>query len=99
MANAYAPPASELEEAIARIWQMRLGIGQIGIHDNFFELGGDSLLATQIAAQLSDTFKIALPLQHFFQHQTIAGLAEIIEGTLLEEIAALTEAEAEDLLP
>ncbi len=99
VANAYAPPDNELEATIARVWQVRLGIGQIGVHDNFFELGGDSLLATQIVAQLSDTFKIALPLQHFFQHQTIAGLAEIIESLLLEEIAALTEDEAEGLLP
>ncbi|MBV9927460.1 MAG: acyltransferase domain-containing protein [Acidobacteria bacterium] len=97
VSSAYVPPGSALEEAIARIWQARLGIGQIGVHDNFFELGGDSLLGTQIAAQLSDTFKIPLPLQNFFQRQTIAGLAEVIETILFDEIASLTEAEAEDL--
>jgi acyl transferase domain-containing protein len=41
----YVAPRSEVEKAIARIWQEILGIERVGLHDNFFDIGGHSLLA------------------------------------------------------
>lgn len=35
-----ARPATELENALARIWERILQVPQVGVRDNFFELGG-----------------------------------------------------------
>ena len=40
----FVPPANELENMIAGIWQPLLGVAAVGRHDDFFVLGGDSLL-------------------------------------------------------
>src|SRR5262249_47689899 len=40
--QAYEAPVSELERALAGLWQSLLGFDRVGIHDNFFELGGHS---------------------------------------------------------
>ncbi|MCB1035725.1 MAG: SDR family oxidoreductase, partial [Acidobacteria bacterium] len=40
----YVAPRTELEEALAEMWQELLGIDRVGVHDDFFELGGHSLL-------------------------------------------------------
>ena len=79
LVNDYVPPADEIQQKLAAVWQDFLGIEKIGIHDNFFELGGHSLLATQLVNQLSRTFKIAIPLRSLFDQATIAQLAAAIQ--------------------
>jgi len=78
LANAYIPPANEVQQKVASVWQEFLGIEKIGIHDNFFELGGHSLLATRLIHQLSRTFKVTIPLRSLFDRSTIAELADAI---------------------
>jgi hypothetical protein len=56
-----------------------------GIHDNFFSMGGYSLLATQVAARISDVFKLHLPLKQFIETPTIAGLAKVIQRISLAQ--------------
>jgi non-ribosomal peptide synthase protein (TIGR01720 family) len=72
--NDYVAPRNEVEENLAKIWQQRLGIDQVGINDNFFELGGDSVLAIQVIAK-ANQLGFKLTAQQMFQHQTIAELA------------------------
>ncbi|MFN6571977.1 SDR family NAD(P)-dependent oxidoreductase [Dendronalium sp. ChiSLP03b] len=78
--HAYVAPRSEVEQAIANIWQKLLGIGQIGIHDSFFELGGDSVLGIQVSARAAKA-GFRLTPQQLFEHQTIAKLAEVVNTT------------------
>jgi non-ribosomal peptide synthase protein (TIGR01720 family) len=85
LGTALEPPATELERAIARVWQGALGVDEIGRHDNFFELGGDSVLAIQIMAKLNKS-GLRLTVQQLFQYQTVAELAEIAQGP--EEVRA-----------
>jgi amino acid adenylation domain-containing protein len=79
--EAYAPPNSDTERALAAMWAQVLGLEQIGVHDNFFELGGHSLLATQVASRLRATFQVELPLRSLFETPTIAGLVSTLEKT------------------
>ena len=58
--NPYIPPANEIEQTIADIWQTHLGIEQIGIHDPFFELGGNSLVGMLIVSQLQKALQTQL---------------------------------------
>lgn len=69
-------PRNELEEKLTDTWKQVLKLGDVGIHDNVFELGGDSLLILQIVAHLMD-HGIELRVDEFFEHQTIAELAQI----------------------
>ncbi|WP_235949636.1 non-ribosomal peptide synthetase, partial [Paenibacillus glycinis] len=57
---AYVAPRSELEQAVASIWQDVLGVAQVGVHDNFFELGGHSLRAMTLLSRLHRELGVAL---------------------------------------
>ncbi|GAB4152151.1 MAG: type I polyketide synthase [Candidatus Promineifilaceae bacterium] len=77
----YVAPRSAAEEQIAALWQDVLGLDQVGVHDNFFELGGDSLLGTQIMARAKDA-GIELTPNQFFQHQTVAEIAALLQDQI-----------------
>jgi acyl carrier protein len=64
--EAFVPPRTPVEEALAGIWEEVFGLEQVGIHDDFFELGGHSLLATQVVSRLRRAFGVELPLRRFF---------------------------------
>lgn len=83
----FVAPRTEAEQRIADLWQAVLGIDRVGIHDNFFELGGDSLLGTQIMAQAKEAGIELTPAQ-FFQHQTIAEIAALMDGVSGDSPAA-----------
>lgn len=50
----YVAPRTEMEQALAKVWQEVLGVERVGIHDNFFDLGGHSLLSMQVIAMIRD---------------------------------------------
>lgn len=79
MSGSFAAPDSPLETEIARLWERLLGISGIGIHDSFFELGGNSLLLTQLLAQIRKTFRQELSLTSLFERPTIAGIAKLLQ--------------------
>ncbi|MCG7317691.1 non-ribosomal peptide synthetase [Brevibacillus laterosporus] len=76
--KAYDAPRNKLEQSLAEIWQVVLGIEKIGIKDNFFELGGDSLKAMSVITQVHKAFQIELPLKVLFEAQIIETLSEYI---------------------
>lgn len=89
---------SPVAEAVAEIWQQLLGRERVGFHDDFFTIGGHSLLATQVILRLNETFDLELPVRVLFEEPTIARLAQTIEQTIFDEIAALEESEAQQAL-
>lgn len=84
--TAFVAPESELEQSIAEVWQSLLGMDAVGIHDNLFELGGDSLLGIQLLSRVRAVFGIDMRPADFFRSPTVAGLAELVETKLLDEI-------------
>src|SRR5262249_2197680 len=76
----YVAPRTPVEQQLAAIWELVLGVAQVGVHDNFFELGGHSLLATQVVSRLRTTFAVELPLRTLFEAPTVAALAQRVEG-------------------
>ncbi|HEX2207304.1 MAG TPA: beta-ketoacyl synthase N-terminal-like domain-containing protein [Longimicrobium sp.] len=97
LATEYHAPTTDVEEAVAGIWEELLGISPIGIHDDFFALGGHSLLATQIISRCRDGFGLELPLKAIFEAPTIARFAALVEDAIVAEIDALTDEEALEL--
>ncbi|MBC1218644.1 amino acid adenylation domain-containing protein [Nostoc sp. UCD121] len=74
----YEAPNSEMERAIANIWQEVLKLEKVGINDNFFDLGGHSLLMVQVKQKLDSAFHKELSIIELFQHSTIHSLAKYL---------------------
>lgn len=68
-------PQTELERAIAAIWQEMLHLERVSVHDNFFDLGGNSLLMTRVHGKLKELGLKELSMVALFQFPTISALA------------------------
>ena len=74
----YEAPNSELETAIAKIWQEVLHLEKAGVNDNFFDLGGNSLLMVQVNNKLREVMDCDISVVEMFQNPTIKSLAKYI---------------------
>lgn len=54
----FQEPETAVEKELAEIWKTVLHTDNISRNDNYFELGGDSLLATQLNAEINKKFNI-----------------------------------------
>lgn len=77
LATKYVEASNDTEQKLVEIWQEALGFTPIGIYDNFFDLGGDSVIAIQLAAKANKK-GLKISSKQFFEHQTIADLANNI---------------------
>ena len=78
--RAYVPPRTPVEEVLAGIWSAVLKVDRVGAEDDFFALSGHSLLATQVAWRIRESFGVDLPLRRLFERATLAELAAEIEA-------------------
>ncbi|HET8913522.1 MAG TPA: amino acid adenylation domain-containing protein, partial [Ktedonobacteraceae bacterium] len=85
----YVAPASQVEQAIATIWQNVLHLETVGIHHNFFDLGGHSLLLTRVARMMNETLHLNITILDLFQHPTIAALASFLRHEQQKQPAAI----------
>jgi amino acid adenylation domain-containing protein len=72
----FAPPQTETEIKIAKIWKTVLQISHddqdtIGIDDNFFDRGGNSLSLMQIVSQIQQEYSVEMSIATFFNQPTI----------------------------
>jgi acyl transferase domain-containing protein/acyl carrier protein len=98
LATEYVAARSELEERIAQLWQLSLGIERIGVFDRFFELGGDSVFANQMIVEINQSLGVKIDANRAFEEFTVAHIAALAEESLLGRLAAMTDEEAEALL-
>jgi amino acid adenylation domain-containing protein len=70
----YAPPRTEVERALAAVWQAVLGVERVGRHDDFFALGGDSMRAVEVVAR-ARRVGLDVTLRQLFERPVLAGLA------------------------
>jgi SagB-type dehydrogenase family enzyme len=77
--KAFVAPESDLEKAIAAVWQEMLPAAKVGLHDNFFDLGGNSLLMVRAYTKLRKLLKRDISIiEMFFQYPTIHALTEFL---------------------
>lgn len=75
----YRAAETELQQAVAAIWQEVLGIKRVGLDDNFFELGGHSLLATQVVSRINQELQVKLSVRSLFETRHLGALVEVVE--------------------
>jgi amino acid adenylation domain-containing protein len=97
----YAPPRTEVEKKLCRLWSEVLGIEEknIGIDDNFFQLGGHSLRATILIAKIYKTFNVRVLLGELFDRPFIRGLARLIADAGVEVFTAIEPVEKREYYP
>jgi acyl carrier protein len=78
LSAASAAPRTDLEAALAGIWQDVLETDAIGIDDNFFDLGGHSLKAARIVFRIEHDLGLNVALVDVLRHPTIGALAAAI---------------------
>lgn len=76
--QAIAPPRSEMEQRIAKVWQEMLRLDKVGIKDNFFDLGGHSLLLVKTHSRLTAELGCDLTVLDLFEYPTIEALAKYL---------------------
>ncbi|MCP4660355.1 MAG: amino acid adenylation domain-containing protein [bacterium] len=91
--DGYVAPRNPAEEALSEIFAELLEIERVGVNDSFFDLGGHSLLLPQVLYQVRETFQVEVPVRLFYEEPTVAGLAEVVEELILDQIEDL-DAEA-----
>jgi acyl carrier protein len=86
--SAYVPPETEIEQAIANIWQMVLRVDKVSCDQNFFDLGGHSLLIIQVSNHLRDRFGLNVPIVELFKYPTVRSLAKHLSRAKVEETSS-----------
>jgi amino acid adenylation domain-containing protein len=79
--DGFEGPRTPTEDGLAQLFVSLLGHEPVGIHDSFFDLGGHSLLVTQLAARIRETFHIDVPLRAVFESPTVEELAAVIDAS------------------
>jgi myxalamid-type nonribosomal peptide synthetase MxaA len=85
----FIEPESELEREIAQAFASVLGLEKVGAEDNFFDIGGNSLLIALLAARLSSTYQMDLPLPEIFDKATVRGVARVVDTYQKEGITGV----------
>jgi hypothetical protein len=71
----YQEPRTDIETALAGIWQALFGFEKIGTRDDFFELGGDSFKAIQVIEK-ANRLNINISLTDIMNSRTIEKIAQ-----------------------
>jgi amino acid adenylation domain-containing protein len=72
----------KFEVQIIETWKEVLGINNISSTDNFFSIGGHSLLAIEVAAKLTEKFRLSITIKDIFEYDDVQSLASKIATTL-----------------
>ncbi|WP_373493940.1 amino acid adenylation domain-containing protein, partial [Aquiflexum sp.] len=81
----FEPPTTKLEKQLAGIWEVILGVENIGLHDDFFELGGHSLMAMRVIGALRKETRQMLSIRDLFSYPTIKQLTEILGNKKIDD--------------
>lgn len=78
--KSYVAPQSDMEKAVAEIWQDLLQLDAIGLDDPFFQIGGHSLLAMRVVSAIRKQLELELSVREMFTYTTIRTMAAHLEA-------------------
>ncbi|MBI6548982.1 amino acid adenylation domain-containing protein [Xenorhabdus sp. VLS] len=73
--RAYEAPTTDMEIALAKIWQALLGLEKVSRYDHFFELGGHSLMVVHLIERLRNQGH-GLDIRTVFSTPVLAEMAK-----------------------
>ncbi|MGP4101277.1 phosphopantetheine-binding protein [Nonomuraea sp. KM90] len=76
------PPADDLEQAVADVFEELLEVPVLDRAADFFGLGGDSLLAVRAVVRLAKEAGVSVPVREFLADSTVAGVATAVRSRL-----------------
>jgi amino acid adenylation domain-containing protein len=76
-------PRTPTERAVGKIWAAVLPVTEVDVTTSFFDTGGTSLLVIELISRLGAEFGTAVSLREFLSAPTVAGVAELVETSLL----------------
>ncbi|TCB96886.1 amino acid adenylation domain-containing protein [Micromonospora zingiberis] len=79
-ASARRATGNPVEEGLAEIWSALLGTGPYDAEVSFFGAGGHSLLVPVLVQRIRRRFGVTVPLRECFTHNTLAGMAALVEA-------------------
>lgn len=91
----YEPPAGEVEQPLARIWQELLHIERVGRNDHFFRLGGNSMTSLRLIVKVAEAFGAYLAATAVFKYPTLHEMAQLIEVLASETVHVADNAQPE----
>ena len=68
-----------LDNTVLEVLRSILGVPSLGLDDDFFDMGGNSLLAIQVAADLSDSYGIELNPGDMYSYRTARDITEWVK--------------------
>jgi acyl-CoA synthetase (AMP-forming)/AMP-acid ligase II len=74
-----APPRTDAQRRLARIWRGVLGGAAVDAAADFFQCGGDSMRAAQVAALAADEWRVGVSAEDVFARPTLEAFAAWIE--------------------
>lgn len=78
-------PATEIERKLADIWKAVLKQEEIFMEDSYFRLGGDSLIATQLSAEIQCEFEVKFMLEDVFLEPVFRGQVKLLQSMLEDQ--------------
>lgn len=91
----FVAPESDMQKEISSVWCGVLRLEGIGVDDDFFNIGGTSLLAVQVASELSEKLGQRISTVSIFEGRTIRVMAASLDGSSQKESEAKIDASSD----
>ncbi|MFD6395686.1 non-ribosomal peptide synthase/polyketide synthase [Nocardia sp. NPDC060249] len=95
----FREPRTATERSVAALFAELLEVDVVGLDDDFFRLGGNSLIATRAIGRLQANFGVRVDVRDFFDSPTVAVLAKLVEGGVIDDRPALVAGPRPEVLP
>ncbi|MEU7861585.1 amino acid adenylation domain-containing protein [Nonomuraea sp. NPDC049141] len=89
------PPRTPIEELVAEVFAVVLGLPGCCAEDSFFDLDGNSLTAAQAVAKVRARLPVTVGVRDLFAAPTVAGFAELLGARMFEALTARGTSDAE----
>lgn len=78
----FAPPVTDMENAIAAMLEDLLPIKRLSMTDNLPLVGADSLVLVELSVRISERFAVSIEAMDLFESDTVRALAALVASRM-----------------
>ena len=93
----YVAPKTEIEKALAQLYERTLKVDHVGKNDNFFQLGANSLQAMQLANAIVAASGKRLTAENIYNNQPLGKLAKFIDTYNESKLATIQQSKSRNI--